>query len=230
MIFQNFLKGLLHWLLCNMKALTDGCTVKFKLSSNNILKMKQKARKTWAKKSIWQFNRRLFYANAARTVLPVCHAYFKDRCRCKNGRVWPKWMCLKYKRGNDTALARLNIRPFFTAPRCYALAQCPLFLFLLSLSIRGAALIKNELALLPLVYLKWMRAARVGAYLSPPDLHGTLWRTGRAKMQNFSSWLPPPSPRFNCFTYAAMSCADNFCTSSIKRNGRDIFHRPGTGG
>lgn len=92
-----------------------------------------------------------------------------------------------YKRGSDCS--RLNIRPFFTAPRCYmcSLTQCPLFLFLVLRSIRGAhALIKNELAPLPLVYLKWMRAA-VGAYLSPPDFHGTLWRTGRAKMQNFSS-------------------------------------------
>jgi hypothetical protein len=94
-----------------------------------------------------------------------------------------------YEGGSDSS--RLNIHPFFTAPRCFMLSSTMPSIsfsafFLVLRSIRGAhALIKNELAPLPLVYLKWMRAA-VGAYLSPPDFHGTLWRTGRAKMQNFS--------------------------------------------
>lgn len=141
----------------------------------------------------------------------------------------------KYMREEATAHALIfthfSLPPVATCSR----AQCPLFLVLLFLlvlrSTPGAhALIKNELAPLPLVYLKWMRAA-VGAYLSPPDFHGTLWRTGRAKMQNFSS-SPPHRLRRASIALLTLRWAapTTFCTSSIKRNGRDIFHRPGTGG
>jgi len=137
----------------------------------------------------WQFKTRPIYANETT-------ASRWGRWTCKNGCVWLKWMCLKplvYEVGSDSS--RLNIHPFFTAPPLlHALEHNALYFFfcffLVLRSIRGAhALIKNELAPLPLVYLKWMRAA-VGAYLSPPDFHGTLWRTGRAKMQNFSSSPP----------------------------------------
>lgn len=115
MIFQNFLKGLLHWLLCNMKALTDGCTVKFKLSSNNILKMKQKARKTWAKKvfdnltedCFMQMQRALFCRCATRISKTVVDV--------KMG-VSGQNECASSIREETTLLARLNIRPFFTAP------------------------------------------------------------------------------------------------------------------